>query len=149
MIINLLTMTIKKFNLKGEQLTKNITDLNQFNDFYKDDECMNKKIKIQTINASNFNNIYKTRLNKILLIDVREDEEYQKSSIKGSISIPINKLEEEYFLEFIKKQSLEKEIFTICQIGKRSEIATKILMKFKIQSKSIEGGITKINQLKN
>ena len=149
LIINLLTMSIKKFNLKGEQLTKNITDLNQFHDFYKDDECMNKNIKIQTINASNFNNIYKTRLNKILLIDVREDEEYQKSSIKGSISIPINKLEEEYFLEFIKKQSLEKEIFTICQIGKRSEIATKILMKFKIKSKSIEGGITKINQLKN
>ena len=48
-------MSIKKFNLKGEQLTKNITDLNQFHDFYKDDECMNKNIKIQTINASNFN----------------------------------------------------------------------------------------------
>ena len=49
-------------------------------------------------------------------------------------------------LEFIKQESLGKEVFTLCQMGKRSEQASKILMKFKIPSKSIEGGIEKVNQ---
>ena len=47
----------------------------------------------------------------------------------------------------IKKESLMKEVFTLCQIGKRSEIASKILIKLKIPSQSIEGGIEKINQI--
>ena len=45
-----------------------------------------------------------------------------------------------------KYESLAKEVFTLCQIGKRSEKASKILMKFEISSKSIEGGIIKINK---
>ena len=89
----------------------------------------------------------KEKFNNILLIDVRENKEFNKSSIKGSISIPLNNLEQKSHLEFIKQESLDKEVFTLCQVGKRSEKASKILIKFKIPSKSIEGGIKKINQI--
>ena len=144
-ICNLLTMSVKKLNLQGDKLNKRIKDLTQFKEFYGDNKCLDKNIEIQTIDAFKFSNSYATKLDNILLIDVRENEEFLKSSIKGSISIPINQLEEKSFLKFIKKESLKKEIFTVCQIGKRSLKASKILMKFKIQSKSIEGGIAKIN----
>ena len=50
-------------------------------------------------------------------------------------------------LEFIKNESLIKEVFTICKTGKRSEKASKILSKFKIQSRSIAGGIEKVKSL--
>ena len=40
----------------------------------------------------------------------------------------------------------EYKVFTLCQLGKRSEKAAKLLSKFSIQSKSIEGGIEKIQQ---
>ena len=146
MIFDLLNMNIKTLNLKSDKLNKNIKNLSQFEDFYKDNECQDN-IKIKKINAKEFNNLYKAKLNKILLIDVREKEEFNKCSIKGSISIPINNLEQKSHLEFIKQESLVKEIFTLCQLGKRSEKASKILMKFKIPSKSIEGGIKKINQI--
>ena len=66
------------------------------------------------------------------------------SSLEGSISIPLDNLEEKSHLEFIKQESLGKEVFTLCQLGKRSEKACKILMKFEIPSKSIEGGIEKL-----
>ena len=145
MIFDLLNMNIKTLNLKSDKLNKNIKNLSQFEDFYKDNECQDN-IKIKKINAKEFNTLYKAKLNKILLIDVREKEEFNKCSIKGSISIPINNLEQKSHLEFIKQESLVKEIFTLCQLGKRSEKASKILMKFKISSKSIEGGIKKINQ---
>ena len=146
MIFDLLNMNIKTLNLKSDKLNKNIKNLSQFEDFYKDNECQDN-IKIKKINAKEFNTLYKAKLNKILLIDVREEEEFNKCSIKGSISIPINNLEQKSHLEFIKKESLVKEIFTLCQLGKRSEKASKILMKFKISSTSIEGGIKKINKV--
>ena len=146
MIFDLLNMNIKTLNLKSDKLNKNIKNLSQFEDFYKDNECQDN-IKIKKINAKEFNTLYKEKLNKILLIDVREEEEFNKCSIKGSISIPINNLEQKSHLEFIKQESLVKEIFTLCQLGKRSEKASKILMKFKISSTSIEGGMKKINQV--
>jgi adenylyltransferase/sulfurtransferase len=146
MIFDLLNMNIKTLNLKSDKLNKNIKNLSQFEDFYKDNECQDN-IKIKKINAKEFNTLYKAKLNKILLIDVREKEEFNKCSIKGSISIPINNLEQKSHLEFIKQESLVKEIFTLCQLGKRSEKASKILMKFKISSTSIEGGMQKINQV--
>jgi adenylyltransferase/sulfurtransferase len=146
MIFDLLNMNIKTLNLKSDKLNKNIKNLSQFEDFYKDNECQDN-IKIKKINAKEFNTLYKAKLNKILVIDVREKEEFNKCSIKGSISIPINNLEQKSHLEFIKQESLVKEIFTLCQLGKRSEKASKILMKFKISSTSIEGGMKKINQV--
>ena len=54
---------------------------------------------------------------------------------------------QKFDLEFIQRESLIKEIFTICKSGKRSEKASKILSKFKIQSRSIGGGIEKLKRL--
>ncbi len=147
MIFNLLTMNIKKLNLKAEKSNKKIRNLTQFKNFYKDFQC-SENVEIKKINANEFNSLYKAKFNKILLIDVREDDEFNKFSLKGSISIPLNNLEKKSQLDFIKKESLGKEVFTLCQLGKRSEKASKILMQFKIPSKSIEGGIERINQIK-
>ena len=140
--LNILSNSIYKLDI----LNKKVKNLSQFKDFYIDKECLYKNIEIQTIDASKFNNLLKEKSDSILLVDVRENEEFQKSSIKGSISIPLNQLEEKNFVDFLTKESLTKEIFTLCQLGKRSQKASKILMKFKIKSKSIEGGIQKINQ---
>ena len=146
MIFDLLNMNIKTLNLKSDKLNKNIKNLSQFEDFYKEIECQDN-IKTKKINAKEFNSLYEAKSNKILLIDVREKEEFNKYFIEGSISIPINNLEQKSHLKFIKQESLNKEIFTLCQLGKRSEKASKILMKSQISSKSIEGGIKKINPI--
>ena len=102
--------------------------------------------RINSINAYDFNSLYKAKPNKILLIDVRESEEFSTSSIDGSISIPLSKLNQESDLKFIQKESLSKEVFTICKSGKRSEKASRILSQFKINSRSIEGGIEKVKK---
>jgi len=141
MVFDLLNMNTKKLNLKSDQVNKQIKNLSKFMDYYSDDECSTKNRKINRINAYDFNSLYKIKPNKILLIDVRENEEFSNSSIKGSISIPLSHLNQEFDLEFIQKESLSKEVFTICKSGKRSEKAARILSKIKIQSRSIEGGI--------
>ncbi len=147
LIFDLLNMNMKKLHLKSDQLNKRIKNLSQFEDFYSNDEYCEKNNKIERINAYDFNSIYQVKPNKILLIDVRENEEFSISAIKGSVSIPLSHLSENSDLEFIQKESLNKEIFTICQSGKRSEKASKILSKFKIQSRSIEGGIEKVKKI--
>ena len=146
LFFDLLNMNMKKLLLKSDQENKQIKNLSQFNDFYYDDQCSDKENEISRINANDFNNKYKEKPNKILLIDVREYEEFAASAIEGSVSIPLGQLNHPSDLEFIQKESLIKEVFTICKSGRRSEKASKILSKFKIKSRSIEGGIEKIKQ---
>ena len=147
LIFNLLNTNIKKLHLKSDQINKRIKDLSQFADFYVDNDCFEKNNEINRINANDFNRLYKAKPNKILLIDVRENEEFSASAIEGSVSIPLSNLDHKSDLEFIQKESLIKEVFIICKSGKRSETASKILSKFKIQSRSIEGGIEKVKKL--
>ena len=147
LVFNLLNMNMKKLNLKSYQVNKRIKNLSQYKEFYNDDDCSKKYKEIDSINANDFNSLFKTQPNKILLIDVREIEEFATSAIKGSISIPLSHLTQKTDLEFIQKESLLKEVFTICKSGKRSEKASEILSKFKIQSRSIEGGIEKVKKI--
>jgi adenylyltransferase/sulfurtransferase len=147
LIFDLLNINMKKLHLKSDKLNKQITNFSQFKDFYYDDECSDKNTEIERINAKAFYSLYKTKPHKILLIDVRENHEFSKSAIEGSVSIPLSHLNQDYDLEFIQKESLIKEVFTICKSGKRSAKASQILSKFKIQSRSIEGGIEKVKQI--
>ena len=146
LIFDLLNMNMKKLHLKSDQVNKQIKDLSQFVEFYSENGCSEKNNEINRINAEEFNILYKAKPTKILLIDVRESEEFSTSSIEGSISIPLSHLSQETDLEFIKKESLSKEVFTICKSGKRSEKASTILSKFNIQSRSIKGGIEKVKK---
>ena len=146
MIFNLLSMNIKTLNLQPDKFNKPIKSLSQFKDFYQDIECQDN-FKINKINAKEFETLYESKFKNLLLIDVREKEEFNKYSIKGSVSMPLSTLDQKSQLEFIKKESLSKEVITICQVGKRSEKASKILMKFKIPSKSIQGGIKRLDQV--
>ena len=147
LIFNLLNMEMKKLTLKSDKKNKKIQNLLEFQDFYKDEECFNQKNEIQRIKAVEFNSLLNCNPNNILLIDVRDNEEFSNFSLEGSISIPLCDLQQKAHLDFIKKESLIKEVFTLCQLGRRSDKASEILSKFKIQSKSVEGGIKKIKQL--
>jgi len=147
LIFDLLNMNTKKLHLKSDQLNKRIENLSQFEGFYNIDECFEKTNEINSINPNEFNSLYKAKPNKILLIDVRENEEFSTSAIEGSISIPLSHLNQESDLKFIQKESLSKEVFTICKSGKRSKKASRILSQYKVQSRSIEGGIEKVKKI--
>ena len=131
LIFDLLNLKMKKLCLKSSQKNKRIKNLSQFKDFYSDNECYERNNEIKKIKANDFNSLYKAKPNKILLIDVRENEEFSTSAIEGSISIPLSHLDQESELKFIQNESLNKEIFTICKSGKRSEKASKSYLNSK------------------
>ena len=80
-IFNLLDMNIKKLHLRADDLNKKITNLEQFENDYEDLECKSNEIK--KITHKEFSRLYKKNFNKILIIDVRESEEFNNFSING------------------------------------------------------------------
>ena len=144
LVFDLLDNKMKKLNLKANFENKKIQDLLVYKNDYESEKYLDEAIKINKINSSEFKKIYKQNLNKIIIFDVREKNEFKQYSIKGSISLPLSTIGTESSLEFIKNKSRGKKIYTLCQKGVRSEKASQILIKEEIQSISIEGGIEKL-----
>ena len=146
LVFNLLESNVKKLNLKVSKQAKKINNLYTNRKDYES-EIYSETIK--KISHIEFKKIYETNFNEIIILDVREKKEFQKFSIKGSISLPLSLIKAKSSLEFIKKQSVGKKIYTLCQKGIRSETASKILLQKKIDTISIQGGIEKIEHINN
>ena len=135
---------MKKLNLKVSKNAQKINDLKtNTNDYESEINCED----IKRISHIEFKKIYQTNSNEIIIFDVREKDEFEKFSIKGSISLPLSVIKEKNSLEFIKKQSVGKKIYTLCQKGIRSKKASKILLAERIDTISIEGGIESIGNI--
>ncbi|HEX2927790.1 MAG TPA: CoA-disulfide reductase [Ruminiclostridium sp.] len=72
---------------------------------------------------------------KGLLLDVREPEEFQLGTIKGSVNIPLDGLRAR--LSELPKQ---KTIFVFCQVGLRGYLAARILMQNGFDVRNLSGG---------
>ena len=143
LIFNLLNMTMRKLSLsRKKNNNKKIKNLVDQRDYYEEVRCLNTKIK--TINKVEFKKIYQNNFNQIIIIDVREKEEFEEFSLRGSVSIPLSIISNTKSIDLIKKNFSEKKIYTICQKGQRSENASRILMEKNIESISIKGGIEEI-----
>jgi len=82
----------------------------------------------------------------IFLLDVREPMEFTEFKIPGAINLPLSDLFSEGTLEKIPKN---KKIVTICSHGNRSMVATFALAQKGIESTSLEGGMSRWNQVLN
>lgn len=86
----------------------------------------------------------KDEYDSLLLLDVREPEEYADFRIAGSINLPLQ--------ELTKKENLDnlphdKQIITICPHGNRAKIASFMLENNNIESKTLKGGLANWNQV--
>ncbi len=68
-----------------------------------------------TIEIATFEKIVKTNPGSIMLIDVRDKDEYEKGTIKGAVNIPVDDLEAK-----IPGLPTDKPIVFICGTGARS-----------------------------
>lgn len=75
---------------------------------------------------------------KIVLVDVREEDENRKCKIEGSLLIPLSKFQER-FREALKP---DQEIIVHCHFGGRSQKASEFLVSQDFQNVSnLVGGI--------
>jgi rhodanese-related sulfurtransferase len=80
----------------------------------------------------------KEKLDKkeIILLDVREEMEYNMTHIEGSLLIPLGSLSQR-----INELDKNKEIVTYCHHGNRSMMAALELKEKGFSAKSMKGGI--------
>ena len=82
----------------------------------------------------------------VFLLDVREPMEFAEFNIPGSVNLPLSELFSKNISEKIPK---DKKIVTICSHGNRSMVATFALAQKGLESTSLEGGMSRWNQVLN
>lgn len=75
--------------------------------------------------------------NEVILLDVREDNEWNEGHIAGAKHIPLNKINEETTKEFSK----DRPIYTYCRSGGRAGKAESILRDLGFSKAENIGGI--------
>ena len=74
---------------------------------------------------------------KVLLLDVREENEFQFCKISGSLNVPLTLL-----VQSLDKVDTGQFVVTVCHHGHRSLKAALILKEFGVQNvKSLSGGV--------
>ncbi|EIQ82573.1 UNVERIFIED_CONTAM: rhodanese-like domain-containing protein [Streptococcus canis] len=72
----------------------------------------------------------------VLVVDVREPEEYQKGHIPAAINMPLSTFSDHY-----QELEFEQEIHVICQTGVRSAQAVAFLEEKGFPAITVEGGM--------
>ncbi len=79
----------------------------------------------------------------VLLLDVRETDEFSSFKIPGALNIPLSEL----FAADAGRIPAGKRIVTVCSHGNRSKVATFALAQKGLESTSLEGGMAGWNQV--
>lgn len=134
LVFNGLNQHTSKITFKANEVNKR---RKQLQEFYEPLDC---EIAL-TISAEAFQSLRESG-DKIILIDVRTEEEFDNNHLNEALNIPLNDIDQ--FEPVPDKES--KEAYVICQSGKRSEIATKQLQKAhpNLTFYSILGGMNKM-----
>ncbi len=74
----------------------------------------------------------------MVLLDVREPDEYAVVSIEGSMLIPMGQLETELPKLTIPK---DRQVICVCRSGRRSSMAAEFLRSKGFQAVNMEGGM--------
>ena len=149
LIFNALTMSFKELTLKSNPANRNIKELIDYESFCSEINIKNEvAFDIKSISVKKLKLLLSQSSKEILLIDVRNQIEYNKGSILGSKLIPLSDIESGEAIKKIKTFAEQKKLYIFCKSGKRSLRAIKHLKKFGISCINIEGGIEAWNKEK-
>ena len=149
LIFNALKMSFKELTLQSNPENRNIHKLIDYKKF-----CSEVKVKnevdhdIESISVKDLKILLSKSSKETLLIDVRNQSEYNQCSISGSRLIPLSTIESGEAINEIKILTSHKNLYMFCKSGKRSLLALKHLKKFGILGINIEGGIEAWNKEK-
>jgi rhodanese-related sulfurtransferase len=90
----------------------------------------------------------KIEADEAILVDVREQQEWDQGHIEGAIFLPLGKLQNGIDAKTLAKQlPKHKIIYTHCVVGKRSVTAGNILERFGYQVRPLKPGYVEMLQV--
>jgi rhodanese-related sulfurtransferase len=89
---------------------------------------LNTRKQIKTIDMATFKSIVDTKA-PVLIVDVREPEEYAEGHVPGAVSVPRGLIEFAIWSEvgFPTKTDMNRQMYLYCKTGGRCTLATKSL----------------------
>tara|TARA_Y100001968_G_scaffold240100_1_gene223620 strand:+ start:1099 stop:2259 length:1161 start_codon:yes stop_codon:yes gene_type:complete len=141
LVFDALDMSFRELNIKVSEDSQSITKLIEYQEFcgYLEEKVVKDQNEI--ITAKELKLILSTDRNETILVDVRSPNERNFGHLEGSISIPLDTIEEPENIYKLEQISKEKSLIIYCKSGKRSMTALKILKRNNIHCKNLRGGL--------
>ena len=116
---------------------KQLIDYEQFCGLKKSEEAPQPAVGLEEVSVKELKSLLDSKGNKIVVVDVREPEEYQIVHLKESRLIPLGTLATR-----VNELDTADEIYVHCKLGGRSAQAVRILKTFGFKKvKNVKGGI--------
>ncbi len=98
--------------------------------------------KVESIKSISANDLEKELISEDIIIDVRNNNEYEKNHLMGSIFLPLGEFSKNH-----KKYDSNKKLFIHCQGGYRSMIACSLLKRKGLHNiTDVQGGFAAISK---
>ena len=144
LILDALQMRFRELSLKPSINRKEIRKLIDYETFCTgriDSDLKETSLSIESISANKLKEILKSNPDDVILLDVRNQDEYDLFSIKEAILIPLQKIENEEAIEYIRELTKGRKLYVHCKSGKRSMKALVKLSQRSITGINVTGGI--------
>ncbi len=149
LVIDALAMSFRELSLQADPNSKKISHLINYKDFCSiaSKKRHNSQLKKQNqISVQELKSLLEVEKENIILLDVRNPNEFLASSISGAKLIPLKSIESGESINQIKKLTSNRQLYVHCKSGARSSKALKILNNYGIQGINVSGGIDAWNK---
>ena len=139
LLFNALEMSFRELKLKKNYNIADVKSLINYEIFCDPSETLNSSTS--SIDPIDLNNQINNNSQKIVLIDVRTQQERDICSIPGSLHIPLNSICDPKIINDLRSIDNLNDIVIYCKLGSRSRKAVTSLGNFGIRSTNLNGGI--------
>ena len=139
LLFNALEMSFRELKLKKNYNIADVKSLIDYELFCDPSETLNSSTS--SIDPIDLNNQINDNSQKIVLIDVRTQQERDICSIPGSLHIPLNSICDPKIINDLRSIDNLNDIVIYCKLGSRSTKAVTSLGNFGIRSTNLNGGI--------
>ena len=139
LLFNALEMSFRELKLKKNYNIADVKSLINYEIFCDPSETLNSSTS--SIDPIDLNNQINNNYQKIVLIDVRTQQERDICSIPGSLHIPLNSICDPKIINDLRSIDNLNDIVIYCKLGSRSRKAVTSLGNYGIRSTNLNGGI--------
>ncbi len=144
LVINALEMTFKELTLRPSSkkiVVDELMDYQEFCGVNKNNSFEQEVSTIKNISVQNLKKMLESEAKDFLLIDVRNKDEAEISSIASAKLIPLSSITSGEAIDLIKKLAPNQSVYVYCQTGIRSAKAVFALQQHGINGINVTGGI--------
>jgi sulfur-carrier protein adenylyltransferase/sulfurtransferase len=146
LLYNALDMTFRELKLRPNPVRPVIEQLIDYEEFCGIPQARMEEQKQQSelseMTVTELKQLLDSGAEDILLIDVRNPNEYEIAQIPGSVLIPLPDIENGSGVEQVKARLNGHKLIAHCKMGGRSAKALALLKQAGIEGTNVKGGIT-------